>query len=473
MANFDLEISGKNKSTTKGNSDWYYGGGDEAWVSLAAAKAGVPSAIRPGKTVGVIEANKIVEYIWHNDDLTDTGLVLKTASSSSATILNGAVNPTSEGIDGDFYINTVTSTIFGPKASGAWGAGTLLKGADGAQGIQGIQGVAGNAGAQGIQGVPGVDGKTILSGTVNPTTQGIDGDFYINTTTSTIFGPKTSGAWGVGTLLKGADGAQGIQGVPGTDGTQGIQGIQGVQGTQGIPGVDGKTILSGTVNPTSQGINGDFYINTTTSTIFGPKTSGAWGAGTLLKGADGATGAQGIQGATGAQGIQGTTGTQGVQGVPGVDGKTMLSGTAAPTTQGVDGDFYYESTTPAVYGPKTAGVWSGPTVLSTNETQYKAVLVEPDNTYTLVASDSGKTIFSGNQGGIGTWTIPFGVFPEGTRIYVYVRLAGRGIIFIGAPNVNLTSLGGSSVSQLLAYAALEHLYTLGGIEYWIMLGQTV
>ena len=107
MANFDLEISGKNKSTTKGNSDWYYGGGDEAWVSLAAAKAGVPSAIRPGKTVGVIEANKIVEYIWHNDDLTDTGLVLKTSSASGVTNLSNTPSPTGITVESDTGNDTI------------------------------------------------------------------------------------------------------------------------------------------------------------------------------------------------------------------------------------------------------------------------------------------------------------------------------------------------------------------------------
>ena len=37
-------------------------------------------------------------------------------------------------------------------------------------------------------------------------------------------------------------------------------------------GIDGKTVLNGTSNPTTQGVNGDFYINTSNYTIFGPKT---------------------------------------------------------------------------------------------------------------------------------------------------------------------------------------------------------
>ena len=77
MSKFNLEIDGKFKSTTEGNSDWWFGGGAEAWGSVAIAKLGVPLAIRKGKTVGVLEDGKVVEYIWYPEDLTDDGLVLK------------------------------------------------------------------------------------------------------------------------------------------------------------------------------------------------------------------------------------------------------------------------------------------------------------------------------------------------------------------------------------------------------------
>jgi len=69
------------------------------------------------------------------------------------------------------------------------------------------------AGIQGDTGPAGADGKTILSGAVDPTTEGVDGDFYINTATSTLFGPKASGTWPSGVLLIGADGADGVDGV--------------------------------------------------------------------------------------------------------------------------------------------------------------------------------------------------------------------------------------------------------------------
>ena len=84
MSNFDLEISGKLKSTTKGNVDWYYGGGDVAWTDLATALAGIPTAVRSGKTIGIIENNKVVEYIWATNDYTDEALEKKVSISSSS-----------------------------------------------------------------------------------------------------------------------------------------------------------------------------------------------------------------------------------------------------------------------------------------------------------------------------------------------------------------------------------------------------
>lgn len=68
---------------------------------------------------------------------------------------------------------------------------------------QGIAGVNGADGVDGADGADGVDGRTLLNGTTNPTTQGADGDFYINTATNYIFGPKASGTWPAGISLVG------------------------------------------------------------------------------------------------------------------------------------------------------------------------------------------------------------------------------------------------------------------------------
>ena len=252
------------------------------------------------------------------------------------TVLSGFGVPLSEGEDGDFFINTSANEIYGPKTSGNWGSPTSLvgaagadgqngadgqdgtngaDGADGTNGTNGADGVNGTNGTDGVNGTDGADGKTIVSGTSSPTTEGVDGDFYINTGANEIHGPKTSGVWGAATSLV------------------------GTAGNNGADGSDGQTILNGSVAPTTEGVDGDFYINTSTDEIHGPKTGGVWGAATSLVGAAGSNGADGS------------------------DGQTILNGSVAPTTEGVDGDFYINTSTDEIHGPKTGGAWGAATSL--------------------------------------------------------------------------------------------------------------
>ena len=159
----------------------------------------------------------------------------------------------------------------------------------GVQGVQGIQGVIGVDGPIGPAGEDGIDGQTVLNGIVDPIAEGVDGDFYINTATSFIFGPKAAGVWPPGISLVGATGADG------TDGTNGTNGI------------DGLTVLNGVVDPTTEGVDGDFYINTVTNFIWGPKAAGSWaGTSVSLVGPQGPTGLTGGDGADGSDGLAAT-----------------------------------------------------------------------------------------------------------------------------------------------------------------------
>ena len=80
-------------------------------------------------------------------------------------------------------------------------------GATGPQGPAGPAGVTGPAGADGADGADGSDGSSLLNGAADPTsTDGSDGDFWINTTTWEIFGPKSSSAWPAGVSLVGPAG---------------------------------------------------------------------------------------------------------------------------------------------------------------------------------------------------------------------------------------------------------------------------
>jgi len=124
----------------------------------------------------------------------------------------------------------------------------------------------------------GTDGRSVLSGSGAPSGGlGVNGDFYINTATSDIYGPKTGAGWGSPTSLIGATGST---------------------GGAGSAGADGKTVRNGAGAPSGGlGVDGDFYIDTTADAIYGPKTSGAWGSATPLVGPTGSAGADGADGA--------------------------------------------------------------------------------------------------------------------------------------------------------------------------------
>ena len=130
----------------------------------------------------------------------------------------------------------------------------------------------------GLDGNNGRDGKDILSGTSDPTSEiGKEGDKYVNTTTGDIF-IKKNGQWEREGNLKGPKG---------DNGKDGAAGETGAAGQNGQNGRDGKDILSGTTDPTSEtGKEGDKYVNTTTGDIF-VKKNGQWEREGNLKGAKG------------------------------------------------------------------------------------------------------------------------------------------------------------------------------------------
>lgn len=134
-------------------------------------------------------------------------------------------------------------------------------------------------------------GALLLSGTGVPAPGlGKDSDIYIDSANWLVFGPKASGAWPPGVSLVGptggvgpigAPGQDGIQGEPGEVGATGPAGPAGAPGAQGAPGDDGLSvlILNGPPVPAS-GEDGQAAIDTTNWVGYGPKTNGAWPAGT-------------------------------------------------------------------------------------------------------------------------------------------------------------------------------------------------
>ena len=127
----------------------------------------------------------------------------RTPSSIPNTILNGKGSPSnSTGINGDFYIDTRSLLLFGPKKNGKWPA------------PQNLQGPTGAAGASGSDGRNGTDGKN-----------GSDGKSVTNA--STTSGPA------------GPAGPQGEKGATGPAGPTGPSGPAGPQGATGPAGPSG------------------------------------------------------------------------------------------------------------------------------------------------------------------------------------------------------------------------------------------
>ncbi|WP_439372906.1 hypothetical protein [Bradyrhizobium sp. DASA03120] len=170
----------------------------------------------------------------------------------------------------------------------------------------------GPPGPQGTPGAPGKDGNTIIYGTGDPSVLvGNDGDFYINTTTHFLFGPKALGFWPAGVSLVGPQGPR------------------------------GNAVLYGAADPTAgDGIDGDFWINTTSHFIFGPKAAGAWPAGASLIGPQGP------------QGIKGDTGQRGSLWFEGAGAPGAIAGA-------LDNDNYLNTTNGDVYN-YASGAWGAP-----------------------------------------------------------------------------------------------------------------
>lgn len=102
-----------------------------------------------------------------------------------------------QGRDGDFYLDTQSLQLFGPRTNGLWPLPPRL--------------LTGPVGANGQDGQNGQDGTSVLNGNGAPlNAHGKDGDFYIDLATTTFYGPKAGGAWpATGVSLVGGAGTAG------------------------------------------------------------------------------------------------------------------------------------------------------------------------------------------------------------------------------------------------------------------------
>ena len=159
--------------------------------------------------------------------------------------------------------------------------------------------------------------NTVLNGKGAPAKSiGINGDFYIDTRSLLISGPKTKGKWPAARSLQGANGVNGVNGSNGSDGKNGSDAknistastVAGPVGPKGAPGTNGSDGAAG-----SRGSDGSNGANGSVGAT-GPAGSGATGAtgSNGINGSNGANGTDGAAGATGATGARGETGTVGL-----------------------------------------------------------------------------------------------------------------------------------------------------------------
>ncbi|MFD0792761.1 hypothetical protein ACFQZX_03990 [Mucilaginibacter litoreus] len=206
---------------------------------------------------------------------------VSTGIITGANISFGTTLPQNpSGKNGDIFINTANNS-FAQKVAGTWAIRYTIPTADAAK-----------------------DGTVLYGNGVPGTGIGKDNDTYIDTTTG-IFYNKTLATWHQVFSMQ-----------------TGPQGPKGDKGDTGAHGTAGSTILNGTVNPSnlSTGTNGDFYLNTSTQILFGPKTNGDWGDGIS------------VIGIPGEQGPPGEPGPAGLDGSPGLDGSSGPGVAAGGTT---------------------------------------------------------------------------------------------------------------------------------------------
>lgn len=177
--------------------------------------------------------------------------------------------------------------------------------------------------------------NTFLNGLGAPNaTDGIDGDFYLDTLSSNLYGPKKKGKWPLPRSLVGPVGPQGPIGKQGSEGKVGDKGAttstSGTQGAQGIQGAAGSAGPSGPAGAT--GAQGPAGVAGSVGAAGGNGSQGAAGP-TGAQGVVGAAGSQGIAGTTGARGLTGETGTAGADGPQGTAGiLTLIGGAVASLT---------------------------------------------------------------------------------------------------------------------------------------------
>ena len=235
----------------------------------------------------------IKEGYWYIGE-TNTGIKAEGKDGTNGSNGSNGTN----GKDGKDGKDGITPTI---SADGYWivnGQKTNIKakGTDGTNGQNGSNGTNGKDGKDGTNGKDGKDGKDGVTPTITINSEGY---WVINGQTSTTKAKGEDGKEGK-KGDKGADGAKGQDGkdgktphigdngnwwigdkdtnikAQGLKGDPGATGAQGERGERGLPGKDGSVIYADKGKPTTQGKDGDYYIDTEAKIFYGPKANSSW-----------------------------------------------------------------------------------------------------------------------------------------------------------------------------------------------------
>jgi hypothetical protein len=265
---------------------------------------------------------------------------------------NRAPNNLTDGIAGDFWIDTREFVIYGPKSTLAgWGEGqSLLSGA--------VRVITSAALGEDFNEVPSAVQQDLLSQIAD----GLDvvlvqGNAIINTDLTEAWVWDGVDTWtNVGKIVGaagpvGPQGPQGPRGPRGFTGNTGPRGFQGIQGPTGPRGPKGDTGVAATIIGSVEGItgdaqaqlnatfpgaeSGDAIVDLSETTLWIYNGTDWFSAGSIV-------GQQGIEGPQGPQGEQGPEGDVGPNGPEGPEGQVGPEGPQGPQgplgAQGPKGD---------------------------------------------------------------------------------------------------------------------------------------
>ncbi len=214
----------------------------------------VPEVTTAGRMTKIFAKREIVCDTDNNTFYTGDGVTLggipigANVVGAGSIWRSGAGAPdNSLGVNGDYYLNTSNSDVY-LRTAGTYSIVVNIKG---------------TTGAAGANGTNGTNGSVWRSGTGLPSNVlGVDGDYYLNTTTSDVY-LRSAGAYSVVVNIKGATGAAGANGTNGSVWRSGA----------GVPS-------------NGLGVDGDYYLKTTTGDVYF-RSGGTYSIAANIKGADG------------------------------------------------------------------------------------------------------------------------------------------------------------------------------------------